>query len=78
MIVEPTLQKEKVMCTKEFCFVCIYLFSFLGLHLQHVEVPRLRVEKELQLLAYAAGTANRRSEPHLWPPPPQLVAMLDL
>ena len=26
-----------------------FLFSFLRLHLQHMEVPRLRVELELQL-----------------------------
>ena len=31
-------------------------FSFLGPHLQHVEVPRLGVELELQLLAYATAT----------------------
>ena len=36
----------------------IYLFIvFLGLHLQHVEVTRLEVESELQLLAYARATA---------------------
>ena len=34
-----------------FCFVC-----FLGPHLQHMEVPRLWVELELQLLAYATAT----------------------
>ena len=40
-------------------YVSIYLFlSFLGLHLQHVEVPRLRVKSELQLLAYATATAT--------------------
>ena len=38
---------------------CYYLFpfSFLGLHLQHMEVPRLGVELELQLPAYTSGTA---------------------
>ena len=36
-----------------FCFVC-----FLGLHLQHTEVPRLGVEWELQLLAYSTATAT--------------------
>ena len=29
----------------------------LGLHLQHMEVPRLGVKSELQLLAYATATA---------------------
>ena len=32
-------------------------FVFLGLHPQHMEVPRLRVESELQLLAYTMATA---------------------
>ena len=30
----------------------ILFFSFLGLHLQHMEVPRLGIQVELQLLAY--------------------------
>ena len=34
-------------------FFCFVLFS--GPYLQHVEVPRLRVESELQLLAYATA-----------------------
>ena len=38
-------------------FVC--LFAFLGLHSQHMEVPRLRVESELQLPAYTTATAPR-------------------
>ena len=32
---------------------------FLGLHLRHMEVPRLRVESELQLPAYTTATATR-------------------
>ena len=37
----------------------LFLFSFLllGLHPQHMEVPRLGVKLELQLLAYATATA---------------------
>ena len=35
-------------------FVC-----FLGLHLRHMEVPRLGVELELQLLTYATATATQ-------------------
>ena len=34
-----------------------FLFFFLEPHLQHMEVPRLRVESELQLLATATATA---------------------
>ena len=37
-------------------YVFIYC-CFLGLHLRHMEVPRLGVESELQLLAYAMATA---------------------
>ena len=37
-----------------FCF-------FLGLHLQHMEVPRLGVESELQLPAYATATVATTS-----------------
>ena len=33
--------------------------SFLWLHLQHMEVPRLRVKSEVQVLAYATATAPR-------------------
>ena len=36
-----------------FCFVC-----FLGLHPQHMEVPRLGVELEIQPLAYTTATAT--------------------
>ena len=35
--------------------VCV----FLGLHLLHMEVPRLGLESELQLLANATATANQ-------------------
>ena len=52
-----------------FVFICIfffflitlwwfYLFIALGPHLQHVEVPRLRVKSELQLLVYTTATAT--------------------
>ena len=39
-----------------FLFVC---FCFLGPHPRHMEVPRLGVELELQLLAYITATATR-------------------
>ena len=41
-----------------FCFVCLFVFAFLGLLLQHMEVPRLGVELELQLLTYDTATAT--------------------
>ena len=34
-----------------------FFFCFLGPHLQHMEVPRLEVESELQLLVYTRATA---------------------
>ena len=42
-----------------FClFVCL-LFWFLGPQVQHMEVPRLEVKSELQLLAYATATSKQ-------------------
>ena len=37
-------------------FFFFFLFKA-GPHLQHMEIPRLGVEQELQLLAYATATA---------------------
>ena len=57
-----------------FYFILFYLFCFfLGLHLGHVEVPRLGVESDLQLLAYATITET----PDLSHPMQQFVAMPD-
>jgi len=39
-------------------FYDLFYFFFLGQHLQHMEVSRLGVESELQLLAYATATAT--------------------
>ena len=61
------------------CFLSLIDFFFfsLGLPLQHMEVLRLGVELELQLLAYTADSpSNVRSKPHL-PPMLQFVATLD-
>ena len=45
-----------------------FFFVFLGPHLQHIEVSRLGVKSELQLLAYTAATAmhdlNHVCDPH--------------
>ena len=40
-------------------FFCLFVFFFLGLHPQHMEVPRLGDESELQLLAYATATTTQ-------------------
>ena len=38
-------------------FFLLLIFCFLGPHPQHMEVRRLGVESELQLLTYATATA---------------------
>ena len=39
-------------------YLFIYLLTFLGLHLWHMEVPGLGVKLELQLLGYTTATAT--------------------
>ena len=41
-------------------YIFLYFFFkiFLGLHLWHMEVPRLEVQSELKLLAYTTATAT--------------------
>ena len=41
---------------------CLFLF-FLGPHVWHMEVPRLGVESQLQLLAYTTATATQDQSP---------------
>ena len=36
-----------------------FFFLYLGLYPQHIEVPRLRVELDLQLPAYTTATATQ-------------------
>ena len=56
--VTPTLGVSRAKPrTGSFLFFC---FSFLGLHLQHMEVTGLGMESELQLLAYTTPMANAR------------------
>ena len=42
----------------ELLLLLLLFFCFLGLHSQHMEVPRLGVELELQLPAYTTATAT--------------------
>ena len=42
----------------EFILLFIYLFFFLEPHPRHMKVPRLRVETELQLLAYTTDALS--------------------
>ena len=53
----PTLSRA-LLITREDAF-CFLLFCFLGPYLQHMEVPRLGVESELQLSAYTTATATQ-------------------
>ena len=46
-------------------YAFIYVFIYLGLHLWHMEVPRLGVESELQPLDYTTATAMPDPS-HLW------------
>ena len=39
-------------------FFFFFFFVFLGLYLQHMEVPRLGVESELQLPVYTIATGT--------------------
>ena len=41
------------------CILIFFIFCSLGLHLWHMEVPRLGVGSELQLLAYATATETQ-------------------
>ena len=40
-------------------FIYLFIYLFLGPHPQHMVVPRLEVESELQLLAYTTATTTR-------------------
>ena len=40
------------------CDYLVYFLFFSGLHLQHMEVPRLGVKSELQLPAYTTAYAT--------------------
>ena len=53
-----------------FCFLFLFVcFSFLGPYPRHMEVPRMGVELQLQLLAYTTGCShsNAGSQLHLRP-----------
>ena len=54
-------QLDSQMCKSNYfssSFLLFFFFFFLQLHLQHMELPRLGVKLELQLLAYATPTAT--------------------
>ena len=47
-----------------FIYLFIYFYCFLRLYLQHMEVPRLGIELELQLPAYTTAHGNTGSLIH--------------
>ena len=50
------------LCLLDICVeiaIFFFFFKFLGLHLQHVEGPRLGVKLELKLLAYVTATSTQ-------------------
>ena len=60
------LEKAKIQTNKKKITLnfLILIFVFLGLHPQHMEVPRLGVELELQLPAYITAHGNAGSLIH--------------
>ena len=51
--------REDSLCLFFFSFLSLFFLGlFLGPHSQHMEVPRLGVQLQLQLLAYATATAT--------------------
>ena len=51
-------REEDVEQGRAFLFYIFFYFCFLGPHPWHMDVPRLGVESELQLLAYTTATAT--------------------
>ena len=51
------------------CYYHYYFFVLLGLQLRHMEVHRLGIKSELQLLAYTTATATDPDPRHLRPTP---------
>ena len=52
-----TYQKLPDLCSLLLSPLSLSLYLFWGLHSQHIDVPRLGVESELQLPAYATAAA---------------------
>ena len=54
----PWMQNPQIQ-RANYTILFYFIFCFLGLHLWHMEVPRLGVQLELQPLAYATAIANQ-------------------
>ena len=55
----PKEKWSEITTAHEFFSIFFFFLFFLGLHLWHMEVPRLGVKSELQLPAYTTATATR-------------------
>ena len=55
----PSSKLHSRLVSQSVIYLFVYLFSFLGPYLWHMEVPRLGVKSELQLLVYATATATQ-------------------
>ena len=60
LIKDESGTRQQMLSLRCFCrnLFLYFFFCFLGLHLWHMEVPRLGVHLELQLLAYTTATAT--------------------
>ena len=59
IVVDVILNRITFLLSLSLFFILFYfIFSFLGPHPWHMEVPRLRVKSELQLPAYPTATAT--------------------
>ena len=55
---QSSAQQAECVPSDDFGYFFVFNF-FLWLHLQHMEVPRLGIESELHLLAYATAAATQ-------------------
>ena len=62
MVVNVVVQSRRKLggyCNLHLSFLPFFFFFFLGPCMQHMEIPRLGVELDLQLLAYTTATATQ-------------------
>ena len=64
-ILEQSVLKVELLHFMHASYKNFFLVGVGGAHLWQMEVPRLGVQLELQLLAYATATAAGESKPHL-------------
>ena len=58
-----TMRKKQKQLQHPLYAFYLFIYLFLGLHPQHMEVPRLGVKSELQLLTYTTATATQALNP---------------